>query len=244
MENETEKLIRQLIVDEGLHKAEQITSALRAAGVQVRAEFAEDSEDMAKILKDKPLDLVVFSIDLPEFSLKQASHLVCESGRHVAIIAMTQDPTSEIIIKSIKQGAQDVVSSKTFDHLILVTKREASSLSMWRKAMRTELELQESEKRCQTLLTSSNDAVAYVHEGMHIYANAAYMKLFCKTDIEELEGTPIIDMCDPSEQDNVKDFLRSLSKNENDSNELELKLTKDDRSSQEVKLEFSCAIDA
>ena len=183
MENETEKLIRLLIVDEGLHKAEQITSALRAAGVQVRAEFAEDIDDMARILKDKPLDLVVFSIDLPDFSLKQASHLVGESGRHVAVIAMTRDPTPEIIIKSIKQGAQDVVSSKTFDHLILVTKREASSLSMWRKAMRTELELQESEKRCQALLTSSNDVVAYVHEGMHIYANSAYMELFGKTDI-------------------------------------------------------------
>ena len=111
MENETEKLIRLLIVDEGLHKAEQITSALRAAGVQVRADFAEDMEDMARILKDKPLDLVVLSIDLPEFSLKQASQLVGESGRHVAVIALTRDPTLEIIINSIKQGAHDDVSS-------------------------------------------------------------------------------------------------------------------------------------
>ena len=43
MESDTEKLIRLLIVDEGMHKAEQIISALRAAGVQVRAEFAEDA---------------------------------------------------------------------------------------------------------------------------------------------------------------------------------------------------------
>jgi diguanylate cyclase (GGDEF)-like protein/PAS domain S-box-containing protein len=241
MENETEKLIRLLIVDEGLHKAEQITSALRAAGVQVRAEFAEDSDDMSAMLEAKPLDLILFSIDLPEFSLKQASHLVGECGRHVALIAMTQNPTPEIVINSIKQGAQDVVSSKSFDHLILVTKREASSLAMWRKAMRLELELQESENRCQTLLTSSNDAVAYVHEGMHIYANAAYMKLFGKTDIEELEGTPIIDMVEPGQQDKLKSFLRSLSKNDNDSNELELKLHKDSGETLEVKLEFSRA---
>jgi diguanylate cyclase (GGDEF)-like protein/PAS domain S-box-containing protein len=241
MENETEKLIRLLIVDEGLHKAEQITSALRAAGVQVRAEFVEDSDDMSAILEAKPLDLVLFSIDLPEFSLEQASLLVGECGRHVAVIAMTQNPTPEIVIESIKQGAQDVVSSKSFDHLILVTKREASSLAMWRKAMRSDKELQESEKRCQALLTSSNDAVAYVHEGMHIYANAAYMKLFGKTDIEELEGTPIIDMVDPGQQDKLKSFLRSLSKNENDINELELKLHKDDGESLEVKLEFSRA---
>ena len=41
------KLIRLLIVDEDFHKADQITSSLRATGLQVRAEFAEDGEDMS-----------------------------------------------------------------------------------------------------------------------------------------------------------------------------------------------------
>ena len=45
MEQEA-KLIRLLIVDEGFHKAEKITSSLRASGMQVRAEFAEDSGDL------------------------------------------------------------------------------------------------------------------------------------------------------------------------------------------------------
>ena len=241
MGNEEEKLIRLLIVDEGLHKAEQITSALRAAGVQVRAEFAEDSDDMSEILQNKTIDLVLFSIDLPEFSLKQAHHLVGKCGRHVAIIATTENLTPEITVKSIQQGAQDVVSSKSFDHLILVTKREAYSLSLWRKARRTELELHESEKRCQSLLANSRDAVAYVHEGMHIYANAVYMELFGKSDIEELEGTPIMDMVDPGQQDKLKSFLRALSKNENDSNELELKIIPDEGEAIEATLEFSRA---
>ena len=241
MGNETEKLIRLLIVDEGLHKAEQITSALRAAGVQVRAEFAEDSADMSEILQNNTVDLVIFSIDLPEFSLKQAHHIVAKCGRHVGIIAMTENPTPEITVKSIQQGAADLVSSKSFEHLVLVTKREAYSMSLWRKAKRTELELHESEKRCQSLLTNSRDAVAYVHEGMHIYANAVYMELFGKNDIEELEGTPIIDMVDPGQQEKLKTYLRALSKNENDGNELELKMLADDGEAMEVTLEFSRA---
>ena len=75
MEHE-EKLIRLLIVDEGFHKAEQITSSLRASGMQVRAEFAEDSEDMGDILENKTLDLVLFSVDLPDFNLTQAQQLI------------------------------------------------------------------------------------------------------------------------------------------------------------------------
>ena len=241
MESDTEKLIRLLIVDEGIHQAEQITSALRAAGVQVRAEFAEDAEDMNEILQKKSLDLVLFSLDLVEFSLKQAIFLVGKSGRHVAVIGLTQNPTPEVIVESIKLGAQDVVSSISFGHLILVTKREANVLSTWRKAKRAELQLQESENRCQSLLANSKDAVAYVHEGMHIYANATYMELFGKTDIEELEGTPIIDMVDPSHQDKLKTYLRAFSENKNKSNELDLKMLNEAGEILESKLEFSKA---
>lgn len=241
MDSDVEKLIRLLIIDEGLHKAEQITSSLRATGMQVRAEFAEDSEDMCTMLESKALDLVLFSLDLDDFTLKQAQHLVSECGRHVALVAMTNNLTDEIIVQAISEGAQDVVSSANLDHLIQVIKREAFSLSMWRKAKRMEFELMESEKRCQSLLANSKDAVAYVHEGMHIYANEVYMELFGNTDFNELEGIPIIDMVHSSQQNEIKTFLRALSQNENDDNHLNLKLLHDSGETIEATLEFSRA---
>ncbi len=41
MNSESDKLIRLLIVDEGLYQAEVITSALRSSGMYVLAEHAE-----------------------------------------------------------------------------------------------------------------------------------------------------------------------------------------------------------
>ena len=240
MENE-EKLIRLLIVDEGFHKAEQITSSLRATGMHVRAEFAEDSEDMCDILENKVLDLVLFSIDLPGFTLSQGQHLIRECGRHVALIAMAKKVDTEVIVAAINEGAQDVVASDSLEHLIQVIKREAYNINTWRRAMRLELEFQESEKRCQSLLSNSKDAVAYVHEGMHIFANEVYMELFGNADFDELEGTPIIDMVDASQQGELKTFLRELSKNENASNELELQLIHSSGEKISAKLEFSRA---
>ena len=240
MENE-EKLIRLLIVDEGFHKAEQITSSLRAAGMHVRAEFAEDSEDICSLLESKTLDLVLFSMDLPDFTLSQANHLVRECGGHVALIAIAEKVDTETIVKVINQGAADLVSSNSLEHLIQVINREARHISTWRKAMRLELEYQESEKRCQNLLTNSKDAVAYVHEGMHIYANEVYLDLFGNTDFDELEGTPIIDMVDPSQQSELKTFLRELGKHENQSNELELQLLHSSGEKISATLEFSRA---
>ncbi len=240
MENE-EKLIRLLIVDEGFHKAEQITSSLRATGMHVRAEFAENSEDMCDILENKVLDLVLFSVDLPGFTLSQGQHLIRECGRHVALIAMAKKVDTDVIVSAIDEGAQDVVASVSLEHLIQVIKREAYNITIWRRAMRLELEFQESEKRCQNLLAHSKDAVAYVHEGMHIFANQVYMELFGNADFDELEGTPIIDMVDASQQSQLKTFLRELSKNENASNELELQLIHSSGERISATLEFSRA---
>ncbi len=240
MENE-EKLIRLLIVDEGYHKAEQITSSLRATGMHVRAEFAEDSEDMCDILESKVLDLVLFSLDLPDFDLSQAQHLISDCGRHVALIAMAKKVDTEVIVAAIDTGAQDVVASDSLAHLIQIIKRESYNINIWRRAMRLELDFQESEKRCQNLLSNSKDAVAYVHEGMHIFANEVYMELFGNTDFDELEGTPIIDMVDLSQQNELKTFLRGLSKNENDTNQLDLQLIHSSGEKITATLEFSRA---
>ena len=212
MENE-EKLIRLLIVDEGLHKAEQITSSLRAAGMHVRAEFAEDSESLGRILEEKTLDLVLFSLDLPEFTLTEAQQLIQVFGRHLALIALGKKVDSTVVTEAIKAGARDAVAADNLDHLLLVIDREVRNIRLWRRAMRLEHDFQESEKRCQSLLSNSKDAVAYVHEGMHLYANQVYLDLFGHEDFGELDGVSLIDMVDPQQQGQLKSFLRQLDTN-------------------------------
>jgi len=236
-----EKLTRLLIVDEDFHKAEQITSSLRATGMQVRAEFAEDGEDMGEMLENKTFDLVLFSMDLSEFSLAEAQQLIVASGKHVGLIALTQQVDSTVIVEAINQGARDALMRSNTEHLIQVINREASSIHLWRHAKRLELSFQESERRCQNLLSSSRDAVAYVHEGMHIYANQAYMDLFGHTEFAELEGTSIIDMVDAAQQNQMKAFLRDLGEQRNEPNQLELTLLHSNGESLSATLEFAPA---
>lgn len=241
MNSDSDKLIRLLIVDEGLHQAEIITSALRGAGLHVLAEHAEDLEDMQEIISSKALDLILFSLDLPEVGLQQALSLIQECGRRLFIIGLADKINDEMAIEAMKLGAQDVVSHQSLERLALVIRREASNLNTWRQSVKSEQELHESEKRCQSLLASSKDAVAYVHEGMHIYANEAYLELFGNSDFDELEGMPLIDMVQPSQQDELKQFLRDLSQNKNTGNELKLKLMHLSGETIDGLLEFSRA---
>jgi diguanylate cyclase (GGDEF)-like protein/PAS domain S-box-containing protein len=159
----------------------------------------------------------------------------------VALIAMAKKVDSDVIVGAIKDGARDAVASDNTDHLIQVINREFTGIDTWRKAMRLELEFQESEKRCQNLLASSKDAVAYLHEGMHVFANQAYMDLFGNTDLDELEGTSIIDMAEVSQQDELKTFLRDLASHKNEIRELDLQLIHSSGELVSATLEFSPA---
>jgi diguanylate cyclase (GGDEF)-like protein/PAS domain S-box-containing protein len=240
MENE-DKLIRLLIVEQDSHRAEQITSSLRATGMQVRAEFAEDGEDMSELLASKTFDLVLFSTALADFALDQARELIEQSGQQLALIALVKQPDTLVIVDAINRGARDAVDSDSIEHLIQVIKREARAVSQARRAEHLARQVQESEKRCQNLLANSRDAVAYVHEGMYVYANEVYMKMFGHADFGELEGTPIIDMVDPSQQEELKSLLRDFASREGEPHEMELKLLHSNGEPLSATLEFATA---
>ncbi|MGV6857603.1 MAG: EAL domain-containing protein, partial [bacterium] len=59
------------------------------------------------------------------------------------------------------------------------------------------------------LLDSSSEPIAYIHEGMHIHANRAYLELFGYESRDELEGMPLMDMVPDYEQQHLKVLLNS-----------------------------------
>lgn len=74
--------------------------------------------------------------------------------------------------------------------------------------------LRETDRRNSLLLDSSTTAIAYAHEGMHIYANQAYVELFGYEDVDEYAGIPIIDLISEEDQVKFKSFLKSFDANE------------------------------
>ena len=61
------------------------------------------------------------------------------------------------------------------EHLLETVRREWADLDARRGLRRLEAQLRETERRCDSLIASSRDPVAYIHEGMHIRANDAYL---------------------------------------------------------------------
>ena len=76
---------------------------------------------------------------------------------------------------------------------------------------------------------------------MYIYANAVYLELFGYTDFEAIEGNPIIDMIDSSQQSKLKKLLQDLNKSKNKIDKLDLKLIQSNGDMVPATVEFSKA---
>jgi diguanylate cyclase (GGDEF)-like protein/PAS domain S-box-containing protein len=149
-----------------------------------------------------------------------------------------QDQEPEILLQALRAGARDVVATEDPDHMQLVVKREFNDLLVRRELKRTLAALRETEARCATLINNSRDAIAYIHEGMHILANPAYLEMFGHQDMEALEGLPILDMIAADDHNKFKGFLRT---EEAGQSQLEVRCQHSGGETFDALLEFSAA---
>ena len=207
-----EHTLQLLIIEESRNDAEALANVLRNAGQASRPTFAEDLEDVNTALDQQLPELMFCAMELEAVSLADVAALLRQRNLTVPVIAIAESAGEADIIEAMRQGAADLCSYDLPEHLQLVVKREMSYLETGERARNYELKFRESEKRARMLMESSRDAIAYVHEGMHIFANSSYLEMFGFDDLEAIEGTPILDMVAPDEHDEFKDFLRNYSK--------------------------------
>lgn len=234
-----ENLLRIIIIDQDINDAEAMVSAIKSAGFAVRAERAVDSETLEEALKKRAPDLVLCTLGTDGLSLTDVISGIREAGRHAPVIALSNGGGD--VVEAMQAGAEDLVRKEQTEHLKLVVARTALAQQQWRKLKNYETALREAEKRCRTLLNTSRDAIAYVHEGMHIYANDSYLELFGYPDADEVEGTPIMDMVVPEDQAKLKDFLRHYENSAEDTQTLEIKLRDVQAQPFDAVIEFSPA---
>jgi diguanylate cyclase (GGDEF)-like protein/PAS domain S-box-containing protein len=233
--------LRLLIIEESRNDAEALANILRNAGQASRLSYAEDQEDMEKALDQHKPDLVLCASGLQAFSLADVVAVLQHRGLRVPLIAIGESGDEAAIIGAMREGATDLCSYDQPEHLQLVVKRELSHVVASANAKNFELRFHESEKRARMLMESSRDAIAYVHEGMHIFANQSYLEMFGFDDLDEIEGTPILDMVAPEHHAQFKNFLRNYSKGGDHEGKLETHGILPDGKTFDAEMEFTPA---
>jgi len=212
---DSDNTLQLLIVDESSNDAESITNILRSIGLAVRATRVEDDEDMETALSEQKWDLIIVADKLTYIDAFQAIKILQKSDRDIPLIVAANGTSTITVGAALKAGACDLVhKDEDPQHLQYVVQRELRARNDRRKIRQYNKASRESEKRCRSLLDSSRDAITYVHEGMHIYANAVYMDMFGYDDPDEIEGMPIMDMVSSNDHEAFKKFLRQFTKDD------------------------------
>jgi len=202
------KTIRLLILEDSQNEAERLVSLFRNAGQATRVHRLTSSEDLADALQ-QTWDLLISAPASENLDPSEAIGAIRKQAKDIPVIQLIDGNDADAITEALALGAQGALPQGEDEWLILVANRELANLEERRARRSAEVALREAEKRCQLLLESSVDAIAYVHDGMHIYANRSYLELFGYEDVDELEGMPMIDLIASCDQGDFKGFLKN-----------------------------------
>ncbi|PCJ30358.1 MAG: two-component system response regulator [Gammaproteobacteria bacterium] len=238
-----EGVLRLLLVDDRLTESDQTITRLRQAGHAVRASRLENIDEIEQALAAHSWDIVLCRQGLDSAPAKDVTNLIRRLGRDVPCIILASDPESVPDLYS--SGAQDIICSSDHQRLPFAVNRELKNLFVRRLGRRNERALRESEKRAKLLLSASKDAVAYVHEGMYIYVNNAYLSLFDYEDEEDVDGLSILDMVDKSAHSSFKtayrEFVEQREQDDSPSQITSIQCIKENEDRFEANIEFSHA---
>ncbi len=209
----TEKSINLLIIHQSEEDAERILSLLRNYQIAVRPTRCFDEESLLGILERKQIDLVLCQQMQEVLPTQTVIDHIKRMGQDLPVIALVDDFDIDQISDAIDAGVNSYCSPKLPEHMRHVILRDMKNLQQRRENIRLARELRQTEKRVNSLLDSSKQAIAYIHDGMHAYTNQSYQELFKYDDFEELEVTPFLNMIAKEDVAKAKKVLRDINKN-------------------------------
>ncbi|MEN8625775.1 EAL domain-containing protein [Psychrobacter proteolyticus] len=242
----SQSLLNLLVINDDQLYAERLVQLLSPYYDSVNLGFLDDKEELLKLLR-QPWDVLVFG-KAYNMSFTDVVSLVQEQNIDLPMICLTNEeiastayneyelPTviSGTMVKALEMDQEmPVVMAICLQHNSLRSRRELKTLRQV---------LSEAEQRANVLIKNSKSAVAYIDEGIHIFANEPYLQLFGFKSMNEVVGVPIIDLI--SGRDNVqgfKQFLRQFDKGSRQDVEFNFESVRTDGSTFEAKLQLASA---
>ncbi|MEJ2669560.1 MAG: EAL domain-containing protein [Gammaproteobacteria bacterium] len=189
---------------------EQIMNDLRNKGLATRSTVVNDLESLNRELREQQYDLILSQAEIDAIEITDVLDQVKRMDKDIPIICLAEYHDPDQISTLLSQGIAQVLAMDEPQYIGYVIQRELKHLKERRAKRRSELHVQEVEKRCFLLLESSRDAIAYIADGMHILANSAYVELFGFQNTEEIAGLPLLDMIHEDSHETLIHAIRTL----------------------------------
>ncbi|MGO0305202.1 EAL domain-containing protein [Endozoicomonas acroporae] len=238
--NYRRQTLRLLALEDSPNDVERWVKLFRNAGLPPRVQHIASIETMEEALSEQPWDVVLSAEETTRLNAQQVLAIIEKHQKDIPVIVTLPEYNPQRTSTWLSAGARDAIPSAHEEHILHAVLRELTSLEDRRNLSNVRQELNESNKRCQLLLANASEAIAYIHDGMHVDANAAYLQLTGYDHADDLAGIPLIDMIAAQHQAEIRQMLKQFGTDQT-TDQAECELVHTDGHSTPVSLRLSAA---
>ena len=242
----THSLLNLLVIDADQLYAERLVHLLGSYYDSVNLGFLDDKDELLKSLRQS-WDVLVFG-QAYDMSFTDVVAIIQEQSIDLPLVCLINKDTvanahNDEGLPSIVNGTMVKALYAEQEMAVIMAIRLLHENLHSRQQLKTlHSVLSEAEQRANVLIKNSKSAVAYIDQGIHIFANDPYLQLFGFEQMNDIIGIPVIDLI--AGGDNVKavkQFLRQFDKGNRKDVEFNFESRRTDGSTFEAKLQLAIA---
>ena len=242
----TQSLLNLLVIDADQLYAERLVDLLGSYYDSVNLGFLDDKDELLKSLRQS-WDVLVFG-QAYDMNFTDVVAIIQEQDIDLPSVCLISKNTvanahNDEGLPSIMNGTMVKALYAEQEMAVIMAIRLLHENLHSRQQLKTlQSVLSEAEQRANVLIKNSKSAVAYIDQGIHIFANDPYLQLFGFEAMNDIIGIPVIDLI--AGGDNVKavkQFLRQFDKGNRKDVEFNFESRRTDGSTFEAKLQLAIA---
>lgn len=199
----TDTTHRLLFYFESPDEAQELTNQLRNSGCPTLAHHLHSADELDANLLSECWDLLICQHSQDTEACMQL--ISTGAGEGIPSLLLSENG-QQVREQAFSAGARDVIQTGDTTHFVHAARREITNRRNGIETASIRDAHQELQARYELLMGGSEDAIAYLTDGMHVDANEAYAARFGYEDCDDLACMPVIDLIAEQEQDRFKRF--------------------------------------
>lgn len=191
-----------------------INNALMNSGAVSEYRVANDKHELFELLTNKQLknySIILCEKNYPGFMPEDVVAFLKKEGYAHSVIVLEEqgsELSSAYRTEAMKIGISDCVGLKEIDLLVLVMRREAKHAINLVQCQELGATLADCRTRNKELIDSSSAAIAFISEGLHVYANRSYAMFLGYEDEDDVIVVSFLDVVADEDRDVIKSILK------------------------------------
>jgi len=201
--------LRVLIYEENADAAESLAGLLRDADYPLQLNLVNETAKLETELESASPDIMICGARLSSTATETARAILAGCKPGLPVINVSDIPPGQPQTGADSPRSLPLVSYDEPAEIMRAFDREVEILRLRedREYLRSGLET--AEQRLLDFIEQSSDAVAYLKDGVHAYANPAYLELFALPRRNDLEGTGILDLLESGDRERFNAFMQA-----------------------------------